>query len=252
MLEKLPLPAVIAHRGASAHAPENTPEAFRLAVKLQADALEIDIRLTADDQPVVIHDRSLDRTTSLSGLVSQVNFSELRAHQSAGAKSGSDLSTAVPHLREVLQDFSPDIPLNIELKSVRLFPNKLVSAVSEVIRDFPAADVLISSFNPLVLSSFHRALPRVPAGLVLTRRSFPIWARSGLLKILPISSVHPYYRDVSTRMITFCRTRGLKVFPYTVNDPRDITQLVQLGADGIITDDPGAARTTLERLVKVE
>jgi len=252
MLEKLPRPAVIAHRGASAHAPENSLRAVRLAVQLQAHAVELDVRLTADQQPVVIHDRTLDRTTRLSGLVSQIDLSVLRTQLTENQFSGADAPLPVPHLSEVLHEFSSEIPINIELKSARLFPGKLPAAVSEVIRAFPSADILISSFNPLAITAFHRLHPRVPLGLILSRRSFPIWSLTGLLSILPISSVHPYYRDVSAKMISSCHARGLKIFPYTVNAPQDMIQLAGLGVDGFFTDDPDLARRTLSRVVKVE
>jgi glycerophosphoryl diester phosphodiesterase len=252
MLEKLPRPAVIAHRGASAHAPENTLRAVRLAVQHQAHAVELDVRLTADQQPIVIHDRSLDRTTSLSGLVSKIDFSALRAQQSENLSSAVEPSLPVPHLREALREFSSEIPINIELKSARLFPGKLPAAVSEVIRAFPSADLLISSFNPLVITASHRLLPQVPLGLILSRRSFSFWSLTGLLSILPISSVHPDYRDVSAKMISSCHARGLKIFPYTVNVPQDMIQLSRLGVDGFFTDDPDLALRTLSRALKVE
>jgi len=252
MLDLLPHPAVIAHRGASAYAPENTLEAFRLAVEFQADALELDVRFTADYHPIVFHDRSLSRTTSGTGLVSHTDLSTIRTYQTRQSQFPSKSGEPVPLLEEVLQELGPKIPINIEIKSARLFPSRLTAAVGEILEDYPAANLLISSFNPFVLTSMHRLLPEIPLGLILGRSSFSLWFWIAMLPLLPISSLHPHYSAAVPGLISRCHARGLKVFAYTVNDPDTMNLLVQSGVDGFFTDDPLLARRVLGKEIEVK
>jgi len=134
---------IIAHRGASAQAPENTLAAFQLALDLQADGIELDVMLTGDQQVVVIHDEEVDRTTDGSGRVADMTLEEIRQLDAGQGEK-------VPTLSEVLDRFGGKLLINIELKNYTSIFDPLPVEVSKLIQSYDLVDdVLISSFPSL-------------------------------------------------------------------------------------------------------
>lgn len=246
MLNDLPETAVIAHRGASAYAPENTLAAFKLAVRQGADALEMDIRLTLDRSLVIIHDRTVDRTTNGSGAVHQLPLAEIKKLD-AGMKYDSAFSgEKIPTLQEVFEELKGTIPLNIEIKPEPLTLEPLVVNITDCVRRHNVTNqVLFSSFSPFALRMIHQLLPEVPLGLLASRGLSGLWARSWIKELIPHQSLHLAYQDVNSQCIDSAHRQGRKVFAYTVNHPHDIDTLVTTGADGFFTDDPPLAIRTI-------
>ena len=151
---------MIAHRGASLIAPENTLLAFRLAAELGADAIELDVKLTADGHAVIHHDRTLDRTTDGSGPLSAKTLEEL---QRLDAGSHLDLKfsgESIPTLRQVFHEIGDRLLMNIELTNYARPFNGLPEVVSRMIFEFDLMGrVLISSFNPIALIKMRRFAP---------------------------------------------------------------------------------------------
>src|SRR6266496_640164 len=116
MLESLPRPIVFAHRGASAHAPENTIAAFELALAQNADAIELDVKLTADGHVVVIHDSTVDRTTGSRGRVKDLSLAQLRSLDAGSFFSEKYRGEKIPTLEEVLEAVGKRTIINVELK----------------------------------------------------------------------------------------------------------------------------------------
>src|SRR5512132_864966 len=115
MLESLPQPVLFAHRGASAHAPENTLAAFELALAHQADAIELDVKLTADGHVVVIHDPTVDRTTGSQGRVKDLSLAQIRALEAGSFFSEKYRGEKIPTLEEVFESLGKRIFINVEL-----------------------------------------------------------------------------------------------------------------------------------------
>ena len=159
-------PLVLAHRGASAEAPENTLAAFRLAMEQGADGLELDVRRCASGEPVVIHDADTLRTSGAALRVADASLRELRALDAGAWKSPAFRGERIPTLDEVLREL-PSSVVNVELKSDGVPDAKLARAVAQVIRDRQAAArVIVSSFDPRLLAAFKVAAPEIAPGVL--------------------------------------------------------------------------------------
>jgi glycerophosphoryl diester phosphodiesterase len=247
VLDQVGTRLVIAHRGASGHAPENTIAALRLAVDQGADAIEFDIRLSACDTPVLAHDPTLDRTTSWTGPVRSRTAVEL-AQCDAGHRFTPDGGSfpwrgrglGIPSLERVLTEF-PEIPLLIELKTVEVaFP------ALEVLRRFGAKGrVMVASFLD------HALVPFRLAGFLTSasrRGIFQLWALSRIGLRAPTKdqaySVPERYRNWITvpdqAFIRAAASGGRPVHVWTVNERGKARELWNRGVTGIITNFPAA------------
>lgn len=227
---------IIAHRGASAHAPENTLAAFQLALDQGADGIELDVMLSKDGQLVVIHDETVDRTTNGTGKVAEMDLVELKVLDAGQGES-------LPTLPEVFDRFGGKFLINVEMKNYSSLFDRLPLVVAAQVRAFKLIDsVLISSFNPFNLPRFHRRVPEVKVGL-LTQ---PGKARNGLNNLFRFDALHPYYDDVDAALVQTEHNRGRQVNVWTVDEPTEIKRLAGLGVDMLITNDPQHAREILE------
>ena len=243
---------IIAHRGASAHAPENTIPAFRLAERAGADAIELDIRMTADGIPVVMHDPTLLRTTGRRHAVASSTFATLRDVDAASRFTRDGGRTfpwrgrgiQVPSLEEVVLAL-PRMPLLIELK-VR----GAETAVRDVLERTDALTrAVLVSFDHGAVTSFRGTSVPTGAG---QREMLSLFARS-VLHVLPRAV--PYqavfvprrYWGIAIPPAPFTRAARalpIAVHTWTENDPIVARQLWSSGVSGIVTDDPGALRVS--------
>ena len=220
---------VIGHRGAAGYAPENTLTSFRKAVEFGVDMVELDVHLCATGEAVVIHDDTVDRTTDGSGRVRDLSLDELKT---LDAGDGERVSTLV----EVIEEMSGRAALNVELKGLGC-----VDRVHEVLSD-AVGDGLISH-DVFLVSSFH-------LGMLEWMRALSDDVRLGVLvgdvpgKVLEFAqrveaySVNPYHKRMSLEFVSMAHGLGLKVYPWTVNEPGDIARAKAMGVDGIISDYP--------------
>ncbi len=243
MFAQVQFPILFAHRGSSAHAPENTLAAFELAVRQGADAIELDAKLTADGQVVVIHDQTVDRTTDGSGKVSDLTLAELRALDAGSHFDVSFRGEPIPTLEEVFQAVGPVLYINVELTNYASPTDPLPDKVAELVRKYQLEDrVLFSSFNPLALFRIQKLLPDSPAGLLALPGRGGAWARSWLGRLVPHQSLHPEQGDVTPALIRRVHRSGRKIFVWTVNEPEVMRRMFAWEVDGIFTDDPVLAR----------
>ncbi len=224
---------VIAHRGASGTCPENTLPAFQRAVELGAPMVELDVQLTRDGIPVVIHDWTLDRTTSGRGSVRRHTLAEI-ARLDAGRWFGPAFSgTRVPRLADVLAAIP--IRINVELKAAGA--DELEHRVLETVEDARALGrVVFSSFDASSLERM-RALSRTADLAVL-------WTGRTIAKALALAdrvsarSVHLRKSGRAAAAIAAGHAAGLSMRVWTVNAPADFARLTDAGADGVFTDYP--------------
>src|SRR5512139_1882961 len=134
MLESLSQPIIFAHRGASVYAPENTIAAFKLAIAQQADAVELDVKLSADGQVIVIHDSTVDRTTNGHGKVQDMTLAELKALDAGSFFSSQYAGEKIPALEEVFEAMGKRTFINIELKNHRSHGEDLVETVCMLVK----------------------------------------------------------------------------------------------------------------------
>jgi glycerophosphoryl diester phosphodiesterase len=239
MYADLPRPTVFAHRGSSAHAPENTLAAFQLALTQGAPALELDAMLSADGQVVVIHDDTVDRTTNGSGNVRQMPLAAIKELEAGSYFDPAFKGEKIPTLSEVFETVGRRIFINIEIKNYASPLDSLPSSIASLVQKHNLAEyVLFSSFNPLALLKIRRILPQVPCGLLIFHGSAGGWARGWLGRRFPCQALHPDLRDVIPSFIASTHQSGRRMHVYTVNQPDEMKRLFDLGVDGIFTDDP--------------
>lgn len=229
--------AVIGHRGASGDAPENTLAAFRLAASMGAAAVEFDVRLTRDFEPVVIHDKRVDRTTNGSGKVSSLYLEEIKRLDAGSYFHPNFQGECIPHLREVLDLSDFDLGFNIELKSAGP-DRKLVDNTYEwIYRSGITERVLVSSFNPYLLLYAHWNHPDIPLGLLVTV-SMGRLVRYILKKVVPHQAYHPESKLITPDMLKKMHDKGIAVNSWTINDGHSMSLFSSWGVDGIITNYP--------------
>lgn len=243
---------IVAHRGAAAQAPENTMEAFRLAVEAGADAIELDVHLTADGQLAVVHDDTLDRTTDRTGRVAELTMARIR-EADAGATfarpgdSGfpfAERGLAVPTLPEVL-DWLPDgIGLVIEIKA-----RAAADAVVDAVRDHGIREgrLAVISFDEAAIERVRELDPGIKTGYLLVP-SQPVepalvWATEH-----GHAGVHPWEGDLGMDplpLLAQANAFGREIGCYVVNDPERMRHLAACGIWGFVTDVPDVAKAAL-------
>jgi glycerophosphoryl diester phosphodiesterase len=241
-----PVPIIFAHRGASLYAPENTLAAFKLAIEQGAEAIELDVKLTADSQVVVIHDQTIDRTTNGSGKVNQLTLGELKKFDAGSYFSPEFSGEKVPTLVEVFETVDPSILINIELTNYGSPFDKLPEKVAElVVLHQRQSGVIFSSFSPLALRRIYALLPETPIGLLAIPGKLGALMRSGVNLFVPHAAIHPEKQDVTPQLIKRLHQKGKRVNVFTVNDFETMRYLFELRVDGIFTDDPILANKAL-------
>ena len=243
MSEEKKIPLIIAHRGASAHAPENTLASFLLAVEHKADAIELDAKLTADKEIVVIHDQTLDRTTNGIGRVKDKKLKEIKLLDAGFSYSPDFRGEKIPTLLEVFEAVGEKLMINVELTNYSTPRDSLPDLVVELVRKMKLEDsILFSSFNPLNLMRVRRLMPEAKVAILASEGAAGSVSRSFIGKWFSPDYFHPHYQDVSRELIEREHKAGRKVNVWTVDAPSEMQKLVQWKIDGIITDDPLLAR----------
>lgn len=219
------MPGVYAHRGVSAGFPENTLPAFARALELEVEGIELDVHLSADGVPVVIHDETVDRTTDGSGSVANLTAAQL-------AELDAGNGEPVPTLAQVLDLVAGHLHVDIEVKAAEAADAALALARARLNLRFA-----ISSFNHDVL----RHVRRVDAMAEL----WPLTAAVSdevleTARDLGSPRIAVYDRMLNEEIMQAVAAAGLGVWVWTVNDPERAAELVRYGAVGICTDDPAA------------
>jgi glycerophosphoryl diester phosphodiesterase len=223
--------------------------AFARAVELGADGIELDVHLSADGVPVVIHDFTVDATTDGSGPVSSLPLTQLKELDAGSSFDPAFAGEPIPTLAEVLETFGHRMFLNVELKTVSLGDNGLErTVVAELERHGLDRDdrTLLSSFNPFSLRRAGRLAPHVRLGLLYAPNLALPLRRAWLAPLAPHQARHPEHTMVDARYVAWARRCGYQVNTWTVDDPGEMRRLVDLGVDGIITNVPDVLGRVLE------
>jgi glycerophosphoryl diester phosphodiesterase len=242
MLTSLSQPVIFAHRGASAHAPENTLAAFELALVQNADAIELDVKLSADGYAVVIHDPTVNRTTGSQGRVSDLSLQQLQALDAGRFFSEKYRGEKIPSLEEVFEVLGKRTFINVELTNYNTPRDSLVETVCMLVKKFGLQKrVLFSSFFALNLSKARAYLPDVPRGLLAVNGFLGAWARSFGFNFGRYQALHPYLKDVTVQQVQRVHRLNRRIHVWTVNAEEDMRRLFHWGVDAIFTDDPQLA-----------
>ncbi|MGE5392246.1 MAG: glycerophosphodiester phosphodiesterase [Candidatus Saccharibacteria bacterium] len=216
---------VIGHRGAAGLAPENTVSSLQQG-EIAASAIEFDLRKTRDGRIVVVHDESLKRTLGINRKLKRLSLAEVK---SVSRQEGKE----VPTLSEWLSAAS-NFPLNPEIKETGFEAEAL-----KLLREFASKVLVITSWNPLVLKRIRALDGNIPLGAIIAKPLGPfLRLYLKILKMLGVRWITLAAGMASDRVIAKLKQAGMKIFVYTINDPRDAARLEQRGVDGIFTDYP--------------
>lgn len=223
-------PLVISHAACAGHAPENTLAGIRKAIELGSDGIEVDVQMSADGVPVLMHDLTVDRTTSGAGAIADLTLAELRNFDIGGEP--------IPTLAEVLDLTKGNVLLVMEIKSPGI-----EMQVAKVVRHAGALDdVMTWSFYPKALEGMRSVEPRIPAALLIAPESLSAWPsmREHAL-LIGVQGVSVFFLGITEAIAESCRRSGLALYSWTADQESQMQTLVGLGVDGICTNFPDRA-----------
>jgi glycerophosphoryl diester phosphodiesterase len=231
-------PLIIAHRGASGEAPENTLAAFQLAIEQGCDALELDIQLSFDGKLMVCHDSTVNRTTNGSGRIVDIDSSHLRTFDVGNWFNKKFKGQQIPFLAEVFEMIPQDIMVNVEIKMIPEYENKIEQKLVDLLIEIDRlSNVVISSFDHSCLVKLMKMEPRAKIGLLYQQKLFNPVEYAALLNV-PVFSLHPHYKSINEHDIIKAKSCGISVYPWTVDHIKDMRKLIKKGVAGIITNYP--------------
>jgi glycerophosphoryl diester phosphodiesterase len=223
---------VIAHRGASKNAPENTLKAFEKAIDLGADYIEFDVRKTRDGEIIIMHDPDVYRTTHKLGLIKRLTLKKIKSYNAA-------MGEKIPTLDEVLQITKGKINYMCEIKVKNISQEVIRILESEYVLD----STILISFKHKELLKNQNTYPDLKLGAIIP--SGFGWITSWFFRKRLISSladrnffsVNPFFPLITKKFVELAHKKGLLVFPWTVNSRRKMKKLIKIGVDGILTND---------------
>ncbi|MFY0599530.1 MAG: hypothetical protein JXR03_07645 [Cyclobacteriaceae bacterium] len=242
---------IIAHKGASGIAPENTMASFRAALEMGVDMIELDVRNTKDEQIIVFHDSTLERTTNGVGQVHDFTLEEIKKFDAGGwFDDGQFAGERIPTLKEVLDYVDGRCKVLIEIKHMdhphyHDFAEKLIDVIRAEKNGYDW--VILQSYENEYLEAAHEYDDHVQTKkLIIGEDSTPLIAfyaetRIHLGRAKPegrLSALNPEFTTLSTRRIFRMHAHGFKVYTYPVNTRDDMVKMMHMGVDGIITDHP--------------
>ena len=232
---------VFGHRGAMASAPMNTLAAFELAHQQGAHGIELDTHLSRDGRLIVLHDFSVDATTDGQGDAAELTLAQLKRLDAGAWFSDAYAGEGIPTLDEVFEAVGEKLLINVEVKSRPALRQDVCQALASCIRAHGLAKrVLVSSFDPLLLREFRDALP----GIMLGYLHAPGYVDAKQLDG-DFAALHPHHTMIDAAYMAGAREHGQFVNTWTVNDGRRACELMALGVNALITDDPAAMLAAL-------
>jgi len=213
----------IGHRGAKAYVAENTLASFQKAIEMDVDGIELDVHLSSDGEIMVIHDETIDRTTSGNGFVKDFSSKELE-------------QLGIPTLASVFDLTDKKCFVNVELKIYET-ADKVARLIENLVSEngWDYEQIIVSSFDWNALQQVHFLNDKIKIG-VLTQTDLDL--ALAFAKFIKAYSVHPYYHLLTSENVLQMQSKNFKVYPWTINEPEDIIFVQSLQVDGIITDFP--------------
>lgn len=239
------MPLLMAHRGASDELPENTLAAFERARAQGAHVLETDIRFTRDDEIILMHDPTLERTTNGAGVVAQMTLAEIkkfRAERSFESKQKLS-SEEIPTLAEFLESTrADDVPLALELKDDRFIEPRDAEKALRVLQDHNAlARTVLLSFHSARVKACKRAAPEIPIGIITLKNPFPLYDTELMGPFFPLLYLNPFY-------FAWARRRGKIGCPLDPAPEPRLKFYRRIGAPVLLTNHPAVTADALKRL----
>jgi glycerophosphoryl diester phosphodiesterase len=236
-------PTVIAHRGAKGMAPENTLAAFQLGMDQGCEGIELDVHISSDGEIIVCHDATLDRTTNGKGLICEKTLAEIKTYDAGSWYGEAFKGETVPTLGEVFDLVPESIMINVEVKMS--YDGKMDRLLIDFLRKRGRLDnVVISSFDHKCVRRIKQIEPKAKIGLLYQTNLLDVVAYARSFDV-DVYSLHPYHGWLDAEDVQKAVQSGLKVYPYTANEEKDLLRLTEIGVSGIITDYPSRLKTLL-------
>jgi glycerophosphoryl diester phosphodiesterase len=237
LFSDLSKPWIIGHRGAAGEAPENSLAGVRKALELDVDMIELDIQLTADGVPLVVHDWDLQRLAGAPLVIETADADDALRMRLAPSSLPGEQSHRIPRLQEVLHLVPDTFRLNLEIKRRQADRETLVQALARLLAD--RENLLVSSFDWDLLTKLRQELPAA-AFAPLAKRGWRGLLEAG--RRLEAFSLHCHWRMARPALIAAARADGRPVFVYTVNSVDAAVGHLRRGVQGMFTDFPGRLR----------
>ncbi|MCL2023851.1 MAG: glycerophosphodiester phosphodiesterase [Oscillospiraceae bacterium] len=245
---------IIAHRGASKHAPQNTLPAFQLAIDMGANGIETDVHLSKDGVLIICHDYTIDGTSNGSGDVNEMTYEELLQYDFGGYKGEEFTGTKIPTLIECLEVCKDLEILDIELKRPRNGSMEIVEKTLALVEDMGLTEkLLLSSFDKNVIVAAKEINPKVKTALIYSISEIESPDLEEILddpvayvKKCRADAVHPFALMINEDYIEDMHEAGIEVNPWTINSPESIKSLLDIKGDGVITDVPDIAKQVID------
>lgn len=241
------VPLVIAHRGASADAPEHTAAAYAMAVEHGADAIELDLRLTADDALVCVHDPTFERTGGLDRPVAESTVAQLRTLDVGSWFSSDFAGERVLTLDEAIEVVPDHVVLYLELKDPGLHGGRAEEVLVATLEDHGRLDpdrTVFESFDAAALRTLRGLVPEVPTSLAWFRRDEAL-LRGDLPAWVDISAPNTFVLFLAEDHVDAVHAVGREVHVWTVDERDEVAAVVAAGVDGLFTNRPGTVRSLL-------
>jgi glycerophosphoryl diester phosphodiesterase len=239
-------PIVVAHRGASGYAPENTMAAIKKAITMGVDMIEIDVQLSKDNEVVLMHDLTVDRTTNGKGKVRDLYLEEIKKLDAGKWFSSEFSGEKVPTLEEVIQAINGQCKLLIEVKRVKSKKLEIENKIVQLINKYNAYNwCIVQSFETQVIKNIQALDKSIECHKLVTMNIsvLPLHIDSRIktgtiYKYKNVQSINPYFKMLNKRKVKKIHSYGQKVITWTVNEPEDMKRMIEMGVDGIITNYP--------------
>ncbi|MEM9468819.1 MAG: glycerophosphodiester phosphodiesterase family protein [Pseudomonadota bacterium] len=246
----LKLPKVIGHRGAAAYAPENTIEGIHTAADMGVEWVELDVKLTKDDIPVIFHDDTLERTTNGSGAIAEMTYDDLKQLECGSWFADSFTGIKIPTLEEAIEALiDRDLGLNLEIKPCAGREKETAEAALDMLLSIwdDHDRLLISSFQHVSLEAAQDVAEDCKRGLLIGGEELPEnWAE--MADYLDVKTVNLSRELASRELVEAIIDLDLHPLIYTVNDPLEVRQFQAWGVDSMFSDEPDVI---LENLLTV-
>lgn len=235
-------PRIIAHRGFSGKAPENTLAAFRRAIDIRVDMIELDVTLSSDGTVVVFHDDTLERTSTGSGPVMERSLAELK-ELDAGRWFGAEFAgERIPTLAEALDLINGQALLNVEIKTEAVgdgTADGIVEKVVALVRERQMeSQVIVSSFDPRALAQLRALVPELRSAALYNRELHEGMGPTAVMDHVGASAFNISRRLVTEEQVEECHRSGRPIAVYTVNEVEAMKLLFELGVNALFTDRP--------------
>jgi glycerophosphoryl diester phosphodiesterase len=217
----------IAHRGWSGQAPENTIAAIRMAANHpEIEMIEVDVQMSRDGVPVIIHDYVLDRTTNGSGKIGYFTLEELKKLDAGSWFSTTYAGETIPTLEEVLQETEGKAQLNLEIKRGGDWYPDIEKKVAELIHKYDSeSDIVITSFNHETIHTFAKVAPAIKTGLLIY--GYPVLLEE-LLAYTGASALSMGYDYLTESLVRTSFDRGIDIIAWTIDEPQDMKNIASL------------------------